>query len=548
MRESSHHQTKLTTSEKETKERKAKVVGMAIEFKEKLFSEERKYDIYDSTVHKLKRQGSVVIPSLNVQKMRVRNTSPRHNSVFIKKSKRNWAADLGKNEQIEDKDDPRWMHIRTMLPCFYTRISRIGRGSEDVINFKAGSVEGIRLSRWRREACFLKEEDKEYELYGCATDREYEVDIKNKKNYRLTIATRSKGSRLIRKFKYVDPNEAPRDDSGSNIKKRQASSGDSASNSKKKNLDKKKPGFGMIKNLLKLNTNVGKYKNDPLGRVSFQMPRNSVYIRSSTSNSIHQKKILFPNNQMLHTIKDGMEEESVEPEKVTYLPIKKSKFADSSNSYNRNISLDQDSRSQSRSNVYSIQYPVDDRTITQKCIDIRLQHAADMYYKERNRFDRDSKLRNKILKLSSHQKQPSSIDHSRAPSNSHFLIKKRKKGISSSFLEGAENKQDLGKTDNSPKRNIEKSQGVISAAPSLEDNHFLNPAILKNTPIRSKNNRYSILNGNHYHAFKGSSSKSSSNNLKDKLTPSKSQKVMLNEAYVQLPKTYHHRLLKMLIR
>ena len=47
MRESSHHQTKLTTSEKETKERKAKVVGMAIEFKEKLFSEERKYDIYD---------------------------------------------------------------------------------------------------------------------------------------------------------------------------------------------------------------------------------------------------------------------------------------------------------------------------------------------------------------------------------------------------------------------------------------------------------------------------------------------------------------------
>lgn len=441
-----------------------------------------------------KRDSSVERPGFDLQlKHRLQ---PRHSFVLDSKRRSEVPA------RIVVKKKSKWAELAPAGPTysdFYNRITKVNRDTGEIKNFKGRSCDGLKLAAGLQDHWLSDEYPTE--MYGFATERDSKANVMRSKNYRLMLATRATVFNIIKS----NAHSATFTQLGVNGKRNISFDNSIISNKKTKNPNEKsflgkkkqKGTLNSLKQILKLKTNIG--KKHPINAAQHLNAHGlAAYARASTFNpQIIMKKDtmstggqqLAPTVNILQVLDDG----ELPPLQAPVQQKKKSLFrpADKPDSTQELITeTDQDpdaSESAAQEDLVSVK---------QWCFEVRMQCAMDQYQLERQRFQRDNQVLAKTLKL--------------GPSKPPSLL---------SLSSSKKTKKEQQTSESQP---VSRTQ-----TPSLEKYpKFYNPVPLL-VRRKSRNKNYSI-------------------STVCKLQADKSQKTMLNEAYVQLPKTYHERLLKYL--
>ena len=415
---------------------------------------------------------------------------------------------LGSNKRSEVparilvKRKSKWTELEPPGPSytdFYYRITKIDRDTGEIHNFKGRSSDGLKQAAGQQDHWLVDECPSE--MYGVMTERNLLANVMRSKYHRLMLATRATVFHILKK----SAGSATLTHLGVD-RKRNISFDNSILSSKKiKNPNEKsflgkkkqKGTLNSLKQILKLKTNIG--KKLPSNASQFLNPEGvGAYSRAATFNpQLASRKELpstglqpLPPSTRILQVLDEVELPALQ---TPVLQKKKSLFRPPEKPPSTEEFVTE--TDQGPDAVES--FLQDDQvSVKQWCFEVRMQCAMDQYQIERHRFERDNQTLAKSLKFV-RSKPPSLLTLSSS--------KKTKKE------QQASESQPVSRTH----------------TPSLEKNpKFYNPApLLVRRRSRSKN--YSI-------------------STVCKLQGDKSQKTMLNEAYVQLPKTYHERLLKFL--
>jgi len=420
---------------------------------------------------------------------------PRNSFVHLQKHRSEVPA------RIVLKKKSKWAELVPSAPTysdFYNRITKINRDTGEIKNFKATSCDGLKLAAGQQEHWLA--EECPTEMYGFSTERDLNANVMQSKNYRLMLATRATVFNIIKNNAYSTTLTH-----GANGKKNISFDNSIISHKKSKHLNdksflgkkKQKGTLNSLKQILKLKTNIG--KKPPLQATNFLNTTGlAAYARASTFNpKLFLKKEtsstgfqpLPPTANILQVLDEAELPVAQAPEQ----PKKKSLFRPVDKPVSTEELVTETDQEADGLESFAQEDLV---SVKQWCYEVRMQCAMEQYQIERQKFDRDNHVMAKTLKLGS--SKPSTL----------LTLSSLKKS-----------KTALQASESLP---VSRTQ-----TPSLERNpKFYNPTSLL-VRRKSRHKNFSIC-------------------TMSKLQSDKSQKTMLNEAYVQLPKSYHERLLKFL--